>query len=46
LAVLNARDLLLQPADYIVMPAMSAEEGLRLFHEGDFEIIDFGANEE
>ena len=39
LAVLNSRDLLLQSADYIVVPAMSAEEGFRLFQDGDFDLI-------
>jgi DNA-binding response OmpR family regulator len=39
LAVLNSRDLLLQSADYTVVPAMSAEEGRRLFQDGDFDLI-------
>ena len=39
LAVLNARDMVLQSGGYIVVSAMSAEEGLRLIQDGDFDLI-------
>lgn len=39
LAVLNARNLVLESAGYIVVPAMSAEQALQVLLDGDFDLV-------
>ena len=39
LALLDIRNQVLQSAGYIVVSAMSAEEAIHLFRDGDFDLV-------